>query len=252
MSQLEYELPSDVTRAMRTLPWIQRLAGLAVAFVALVLAVPALAQYYPYGPPPPPPPGYGPPPPPPGYYAPPPPPYYPPPRIVYLPPPPKVVTFLIEPLMLFPFQQGQEFFELSAEIRAQRWLGIDLLGGVGSWVDNSLSGTNGEAGLELNFYPVGGFRGGLQLAPFARFMFDGAGTTLEWGGLVGYKWVSWAGFTWQIQGGFGAISTLAFSGGAQDYADGLVPNDVGYLPAIAGPGGAVPIAILRLGIGWSI
>jgi hypothetical protein len=171
---------------------------------------------------------------------------------MYYAPPPKFVTLLIEPLMLFPFQQGQEFFELSAEIRAQRWLGVDLLGGVGAWADDTLSGTNGEAGLELNFYPVGGFRGGLQLAPFARFMFDGAGTTLEWGGLIGYKWVSWAGFTWQIQGGFGAISTLAFTGGANDYADGLVPNDVGYLPAIAGPGGAVPIAILRLGVGWSI
>jgi hypothetical protein len=167
-------------------------------------------------------------------------------------PPPKILTLLIEPLMLVPFEQGQEFVELSAEVRAQRWLGVDLLGGIGGWVDNNASGTNGEVGLELNFYPVGGFRGGFQLAPFARFMFDGAGSTIEWGGLLGYKWVSWGGFTWQIQAGFGAIQTLAFSGSPNDYADGLVPNDVGWAPAISGAGGAVPVALFRFGIGWTL
>ena len=51
----------------------------AVLVGALLLAAPALAQYYPdqpAPPPPPPPPGYYPPPPPPGYYPPPPPRYY--------------------------------------------------------------------------------------------------------------------------------------------------------------------------------
>jgi hypothetical protein len=151
-------------------------------------------------------------------------------------------------------EQPQEFFELSAEIRAQRWLGVDLLGGVGGWTDNTLSGTNGEAGLELNFYPLGGFRGGLQLAPFARFMFDGVGSSVEWGGLVGYKWVSWSGFTWQVQAGVGVIETLAFSGSPNDIADGLVPNDamVPGWPDLPGPGGSVPVGLLRLGIGWTL
>lgn len=228
---------------------LQKAVGLVAALLALGSAAPALAQYY-Y---PPPPPGYYPPRPPP-YGPPPPPPYYAPPPPRYYAPPPTFLTLLIEPLMLAPLEQPQEFLELSAEIRARRWLGVDLLGGIGAWQDNTLGGTNGEAGLELNFYPVGGFRNGLQLAPFARFMFDGVGASVEWGGLLGYKWTGWAGFTWQIQAGFGVIDTLAFNGNSADVADGLVSNDImlPWSPVLPGPGGAVPVGLLRFGVGWSL
>jgi hypothetical protein len=232
---------------MRTL--LSRLIGLSAGLLAslftLALAPSALAQYY-YPPPPPPPPGYYAPARPPAFYPPP-----PPPPVLYVPPP-KVLTLLFEPLMLAPIEQGQEFLELSAEFRVQRWLGLDLIGGFGSWVDNTLAGANGEVGLEVNFYPFGGFRGGLQLAPFARYTFDGAGSSLEWGGLVGYKWVAWSGFTCQVQAGLGVLETLVFSGNLGDQSDGLVPNDIGWFNNVPGQGGSEGVALLRFGIGWSL
>ncbi|MHB8417717.1 MAG: hypothetical protein ACYDCL_06555 [Myxococcales bacterium] len=237
---------------------VQRVAGLVAGLLALGLAGPALAQYQPYGPPPP---QYGPPPPPPpgygGYYAQPRP---PPPRLRRRRRPVKVFSLTFQPLMLAPIQQPQYFFEATAEVRAQSWLGLALIGGVGGWQDRSFIGTNpnGEVGVEVNFYPVGAFRGGLQLAPFARYFFDGVGQSLEWGGLIGYKWAFLSGFTYQIQLGLGVLNTLAFSGAPSDqrngFGDGLVPNDIAipWNMGLAPAGGAQMVGMLRFGIGWSI
>ncbi len=233
---------------MRNFMPVRKLVVVVVGLLALGSAGSAFAQYYPPPAPPPPPPGYYAPP------APPPPPYYYRPRI--LRPPPTFFTLTFQPLMLIPWNgpAPQEFFEVGAEFKVARWLGLEAIGGVGVWQDATLSGTNGEGGLEINFYPVGGFRRGIQLAPFVRYFGDAAGSSLEWGGLIGYKWTSWAGFTMTLQFGLGLIETLSFTGSPVDVADGLVPNDVQIpwgtiLPA---PGGMAPVGFFRWGIGWSL
>jgi hypothetical protein len=239
---------------MRALLSFSKLGALAVGLLVMGLAGSAFAQYY--YPPPPPPPGYyapRPPPPPPGYYygRPGPPPYLRRPP----PPPPKFLTLTFQPLMLIPMEQPQEFFELSAEFKAARWLGLDALGGVGSYEDNVVGGTNYELGGEVNFYVAGGFRRGVMLAPFVRYFGASEGNSLEWGGLVGYKWTSWAGFTWLIQAGVGVIDTLSMRDSSNDFGDGTVPNDV-TLPwagdYLYNPGSVSVVGLVRLGIGWSI
>jgi hypothetical protein len=63
-----------------------------------------------------------------------------------------------------PYHLGYPVFLASIEVRAWDKLGIGLDNAIGGY----RGGLVGQWGARLPFYPVGTFRGGLQLGPFAR------------------------------------------------------------------------------------
>jgi hypothetical protein len=208
---------------------------------------PPSAPAYPYAPPPYPP-GY----PPPGYaapgYPPPgyPPPGYPPPRYEPPEPPPPETTFS---LTISPLHLLLPVLELTGELRLGSQAGLAVIAGGGKVTVREAGGpsvtfTALEGGGQLRYYVTGSFRRGLHVGAEILYMHvngalqdvTGVASGLAMGPLVGWKTTSYAGFTFEVQGGMEVV-TLGAS--VSDSSGGSSTSSVDYIP------------LLNLNIGWS-
>ena len=245
--------------------WAQ--TGEPTSSSATVAPAPMPAQPQPYYPPTYPPTGY----PPPYYYYPgvqtpatapspapaaspsPPPVYYYPPAYPYLlpayeppeaPPPMPTVSLTFSPLhLLLPV------LELTGELRLGTQGGVALIAGGGWITDTASDGTKVtfwvyEVGSQLRYYVTGNFRRGLHIGAEILYLHvngsldnvTGVAQGLALGPFFGWKTVSHAGFTFEVQGG---VEIVTAGTQVTDSSGGSTSSDVEYVP------------LLNLNIGWS-
>ncbi len=200
------------------------------------------APAYPYAPAPYPP-GY----PPPGY-APPgyPPPGYPLPRYEPPEPPPPETTFS---LTISPLHLLLPLLELTGELRLGSQAGLALIAGGGRVTVREAGGpsvtfTALEGGGQLRYYVTGSFRRGLHVGAEILYMHvngaiqdvTGVASGLAMGPLVGWKTTSYAGFTFEVQGG---VEVVTLGASVSDSSGGASTSAVDYIP------------LVNLNIGWS-
>jgi hypothetical protein len=220
------------------------------------------APGYPYAPSPYPPPGYPPPGypspypapgyPPPGYPSPYPPPGYPgypgypPPG--YEPPEPTppmtTVSLTISPILLL-----LPILELTGELRLGTQAGLALIAGGGRVPVTQSDGTKVtftvlEGGGQLRYYVTGSFRRGMQVGAEILYVhvngslqdITGVASGLAMGPFFGWKMTSYAGFTFDVQGG---VEVVTMGTRVSDSSGGSSSSNVDYIP------------LLNLNIGWS-
>ena len=216
---------------------------------AALSAPPAPAPVYPYAPSPYPPPGYAPPGYPPGYPPPGyppgyPPPGYPPPAPPEPPPPETSFSLTLSPLYLL-----LPILELTGEFRLGSQAGLALIAG-GGWVSVTQSGgptvkfTVLEGGAQLRYYITGSFRRGMQVGAEILYVHvngslqdvTGVASGLALGPFFGWKTTSYAGFTFEVQGG---VEVVTLGSHVSDSSGESSSSSVDYIP------------LLNLNIGWS-
>jgi len=210
-------------------------------------APPAPAPIYPYAPYPYPPPGYPPGYPPPGYPPPGyPPPGYPPPAYEPPEPPPPETSFS---LTLSPIHLLLPILELTGELRLGSQAGLAVIAG-GGRVSVTESGgptvrfTVLEGGTQLRYYVTGSFRRGMQVGAEILYVHvngslqdvTGVASGLALGPFLGWKTTSYAGFTFEVQGG---VEVVTLGTHVSDSSGGSSSSSVDYIP------------LINLNIGWS-
>jgi hypothetical protein len=214
---------------------------------------------YPYAPSPYPPPGY----PPPGYPSPYPPPGYPPPGYPspypppgypgypppgYEPPQPTPPMTTVS-LTISPIHILLHMVELTGELRLGTQAGLALIAGGGKVPVTQSDGTKVtftvlEGGAQLRYYVTGSFRRGMQVGAEILYVhvngslqdITGVASGLAMGPFFGWKMTSYAGFTFDVQGG---VEVVTMGTRVSDTSGSSTDSKVDYIP------------MLNLNIGWS-
>jgi hypothetical protein len=233
-------------------------------------AAPAPAQSQPYYPQAYPPAGY----PPPYYYppgAPPPGPtpspapapspypapvyYYPPaypyplPLPAYEPPEPPPPPMPTVSLTLSPIYLLLPMLKLTGEVRLGTQGSVALIGGAGWITDTNSDDTTVtffvyEVGSQLRYYVTGNFRRGMHIGAEILYLHvngtldnvTGVAQGLALGPFFGWKTTSYAGFTFEVQGG---VEIVTAGTRVADSSGGSTSSSIDYIP------------LLNLNIGWS-
>lgn len=154
------------------------------------------------------------------------------------------VSLTLSPIhLLFPV------LELTGELRLGQEAGVALIAGAGRITDKASDGTKVtfqvyEVGTQLRYYVTGDFRRGMQVGAEILYLYvngslddvTGVGNGLALGPFFGWKTTSYAGFTFDVQGG---VQIVTAGTKVTDRSGDSTSSNVDYIP------------MLNLNIGWS-
>jgi hypothetical protein len=187
--------------------------------------------------------------PPPGYSYPPP---YPVPLPAYEPPQPPppmpTVSLTVSPIYLL-----LPMLKLTGELRLGTQGSIAFIGGAGWITDNASDDPKVtskvtffvyEVGSQLRYYVTGNFRRGMHVGAEVLYLHvngsldsvTGVAKGLALGPFFGWKTTSYAGFTFEVQGG---VEVVTGGSSVTDSSGGSSSSNVDFVP------------LLNLNIGWS-
>jgi hypothetical protein len=138
---------------------------------------------------------------------------------------------------------------VTAELRLGTQGGVALIAGGGLATQTAADGTKVtfhvyELGTQLRYYVTGNFRRGMQVGAEILYVYvngslddiTGVAKGLALGPFFGWKTTSYAGFTFEVQGG---VQIVTSGTKVTDNSGGSTSSNVDFLP------------LLNLNIGWS-
>jgi len=139
--------------------------------------------------------------------------------------------------------------ELTGELRLGTQGGVALIAGGGWITDTASDGTKVtfrvyELGSQLRYYVTGNFRRGMHVGAEILYLHvngsldnvTGVAQGLELGPFFGWKTTSYAGFTFEVQGG---VEIVTAGNNVTDSSGSSTSSSINFIP------------LLNLNIGWS-
>lgn len=155
-----------------------------------------------------------------------------------------IVSLTFSPIhLLFPI------LEVTGELRLGQEAGVALIAGGGQVTDKASDGTKitfrvYEIGTQLRYYVTGNFRRGMEIGAEVLYVhvngsldnITGVASGLALGPFFGWKTTSYAGFTFEVQGG---VEILTAGTKVTDSSGDSTSSTIDYVP------------LVNLNIGWS-
>jgi hypothetical protein len=160
------------------------------------------------------------------------------------PPPMPTVSLTLSPIYLL-----LPMLKLTGELRLGTQGSVALIGGAGWITDTNSDDTKVtffvyEVGSQLRYYVTGNFRRGMHIGAEILYLHvngsldtvTGVAQGLALGPFFGWKTTSYAGFTFEVQGG---VEIVTAGTRVTDSSGGSTSSSIDYIP------------LLNLNIGWS-